>query len=265
MTRDRVLWFILVWALLVASVDSLSAQQMSPVTAAGASGANASDPTVRFPNAAANAVIESMYVPPKNGQPFSGKSIATLTHVRRGTTVEFAFFSLVARDSSGRIYFENRRAFPSAGEPAPRSYFIIIDPKEHTRTMCYVATKTCRINAFRRVSYAESETREEAPRASTSETVSLGTDVIDALTVEGTRETTTIAAGAYGNSEAMVTSKEVWHSPELDLDISITRTDPRIGTSTRKITEISRNEPDPEYFAIPADYKLLDNRPLTKK
>lgn len=265
MTRYRVLWLVLV----MASATALPAQEpagtTSANTSANTSGANAIPAAARFPDPGANAAIESMYVPPKAGEPFSGKSIGTLTHTHRGTTVEFAFFSMVARDSSGRIYFENRRAFSASEDPAPRTYFIIIDPKERTRTMCYVATKTCRINAFRRISFAESETREEAPRASTSESVSLGTDVIDALTVEGTRETTTIAAGAYGNGEAMVTSKEVWHSPEMDLDISITRTDPRIGTSTRKITELSRNEPDAQYFAIPADYKFLDNRPLGKK
>lgn len=35
------------------------------------------------------------------------------------------------------------------------------------------------------------------------------------------------AAGAYGNREPMTTYEEIWHSSELDLDVSITRTDPR--------------------------------------
>jgi hypothetical protein len=141
----------------------------------------------------------------------------------------------------------------------------MIDAGEHTRTVCYVATKTCRINSFRHSTYDESQSRDEAPPASRTETVSLGTNVIEAVTVTGTRETTTIAAGAFGNGLPIITTKEVWHSPELDLDVSTTRTDPRNGTQTRKMTEISRAEPDAQYFSIPADYELLDNRVPAKQ
>ena len=97
------------------------------------------------------------------------------------------------------------------------------------------------------------------------QSVSLGTNVIDALTLEGTREITTVAVGAYGNSKPLTITRELWHSPELDLDVVITKTDPRSGRFTRKIEILSRNEPDPEYFAIPADYTFLDNRPKVKK
>jgi len=215
---------------------------------------------IRFPDAAASAIIDDMYIPATPGQPFSAKSVATLTQVRREVTMRFGFFSLVARDVSGRVYFENRRHFPIAERSIPRSYFIIIDPGEHTRTVCYVATKTCRINAFRHVSDAESETRDEIPPASKTTSIDLGARAIESLTVLGTRETTVIAAGAYGNPQPFVTSKETWRSPDLGLSLSTTRTDPRWGTQTREFTEISLREPDTEYFAIPPDYKLLDNR-----
>jgi len=254
MARLCVAWLVLPAAMLVASVALLPAQNSSTQELAG----------LLPPDAAANAVIADMYIPTTPSEPFSAKSVASLTQLRDKSTLRFGFISLVARDSTGRMYFENRRSLTASGEPLPRTYFIVIDPGEHTRTMCYVATKTCRINAFRRVTYAESEIRDETSAASTTESANLGTEEIDSITVVGTRETTSIAAGAYGNRQPIVTSKEVWHSPELDLDVSITRTDPRWGTQTRKITEISRGEPDPEYFAIPTDYKLLDNRPPAK-
>ena len=75
------------------------------------------------------------------------------------------------------------------------------------------------------------------------------------------RETTSVAAGAYGNSKPLVITREVWHSPELDLDVSITKTDPRSGTFMRKIEILSRGEPNPEYFTVPDDYVFLDDRP----
>jgi hypothetical protein len=101
----------------------------------------------------------------RTAEPFSAKSVALLTQNRQGSSVRFGFISLVARDSSGRMYFENRRPLAPSGEPLPRTYFIVIDPAEHTRTTGYVATRTCRINAFRHVSYDETEKADEAPRA----------------------------------------------------------------------------------------------------
>ena len=89
--------------------------------------------------------------------------------------------------------------------------------------------------------------------------------MIDALTVEGTRETTSVATGAYGNSKPLVITRDLWHSPELDLDVMISKTDPRSGTFVRKVEIISRNEPDPEYFTILSDYTFLDNRPTARK
>jgi hypothetical protein len=105
----------------------------------------------------------------------------------------------------------------------------------------------------------------DAPRATTFDSVSLGSSVMDALVLDGRRETTTVAAGAYNNKEPMVITREIWHSPELDLDVSITKGDPRGGTFARKIEILSRSEPDPEYFAIPSDFTFVDNRPVVKK
>ncbi|MGB8673898.1 MAG: hypothetical protein WCD27_06050, partial [Candidatus Acidiferrales bacterium] len=65
--------------------------------------------------------------------------------------------------------------------------------------------------------------------------------------------------------QAIVITKEIWHSPDLNLDISTTRDDPRFGIQTRKLSEISRSEPDPQLFAIPADYQVLDNRARAKE
>jgi hypothetical protein len=254
MAHLRVAGLIFLAAVLVAPAAVLPAQESS---------APANDHLIP-PDAMANRIMDDMYIPTTPNAAFSGKSVASLTQTRHGSTVHFGFFSLVARQSSGRMYFENRRFYPAPGDPQARTYFVLIDPGEHTRTICYVSTKTCRINAFRRASYADSQPGEEAPPASATKSVDLGTEMMESLTVVGIRETTTIAAGAYGNHEPFLTTKEVWHSPELDLDVSITRMDPRWGTQTRKITEISRGEPDPEYFSIPADYKLLDNRPPAK-
>jgi hypothetical protein len=243
------------WMLLFAMPVALPAQTPNTVASTVA--------PARNPDVAANPGIENMYVPPIPAQPFTAK--ATVTWTKNDGSQHELFMTMLARDSSGKIYFENRRMLNENGEPQPRWRFIIIDPQEKTRTNCYVNTKTCRIDAFRRVSYEDSEKVEDVGRARTVETANLGTSVIDALTVEGTRETTSVAAGAYNNAKPMVITREVWRSPELNLDISISKTDPRTGTNTRKLEILSRNDPDPDYFNIPKDYTLLDNRPQKKK
>ena len=250
MLRNRVSWLVLPVALFVASASFLPAQEPFANTR----------PPGKNPNVAANPGVEDMYVPPKPGLPFTGKSVVTWTR-GDGSASQFAFMSMLARDSSGKLYFESRRRKAESGNLQPRWNFIVIDPKEETRTTCYVATKTCRVDAFRHTVYAESGDAENAPRASATESLALGTSVLDALTVEGTRETTSVAAGAYGNSKPLVITREVWHSPELDLDVSITKTDPRSGTFIRKIEILSRGEPNPEYFTVPDDYVFLDDRP----
>jgi hypothetical protein len=254
MLRDRTFRMALPLALFAAFASFLAGQQPSSTTR----------PPGMDPEVAAKPGVENMYVSPKPGQPFAGKSTVTWTS-GDGSSSHFAFLSMLARDSSGKLYFESRRRMTESGEIQPRWNFTIIDPKEATRTTCYVETKTCRINAFRRTSYAESEHDEDIPRATAMESVSLGTSVMDALTVEGIRETTSVAAGAYANPKPLLITRELWHSPELDLDVLITKTDPRSGTFTRKIEILSRAEPDPEYFTIPGDYKFLDNRPPAKK
>jgi hypothetical protein len=254
MMRYRVSWLVLSVALFVVFATFLPAQEPFANTR----------PPGKNPDVAAMSGVENMYVPPTPGRPFTGKSVVTWTSNDESSS-HLAFMSMLARDSSGKLYFESRRRMTASGEIQPRWNFILIDPKEETRTTCYVATKTCRINAFLRAVYAKSEAAEDAPRASIMESVSLGTSVIDALTVEGTRETTSVTAGAYGNSEALVITRELWHSPELDLDVVIKKADPRSGNFVRKIEIVSRNEPDPEYFTIPKDYTFLDNRPTEKK
>jgi hypothetical protein len=254
MVRARLSCLVLPAILFTASAFLFSAQEPFSNTR----------PPGRDPDVAANPGAENIYVPPMPGRPFTGKSEVTWTSPD-GSSSHFAFMSMLARDSSGKLYFESRRRVGASGEIQPRWNFIMIDPQEKTRTTCYVSTKTCRINAFRRTVYADSEGAEDLPRAATMEKVSLGTNVIDALILEGTREITSVAQGAYNNSQPLVITRDVWHSQELALDVEVVKTDPRSGKFDRKLEILSRNDPDPEYFSIPSDYTSVDNRPLNAK
>ena len=85
----------------------------------------------------------------------------------------------------------------------------------------------------------------------------LGKRIIEGVEAEGTRTTLRIPAGQIGNERALDTVSERWYSNELKTVVLTTRTDPRTGESTYKLTNLRRGEPSRYLFELPADYKVL--------
>ena len=79
---------------------------------------------------------------------------------------------------------------------------------------------------------------------------------IEGVRAEGTRRTTTIAAGAIGNELPIEIVSEEWTSPDLNILVMTDRRDPRLGTSTYRLENIIRAEPDRYLFEVPSDYTL---------
>jgi hypothetical protein len=75
----------------------------------------ASEPLGKNPDVAANPGVDNMYVPPITGQPFTGKSVVSRSGLD-GSNAHIVFINMLARDSKGRIYFENRRLIDANGE-----------------------------------------------------------------------------------------------------------------------------------------------------
>jgi hypothetical protein len=76
---------------------------------------------------------------------------------------------------------------------------------------------------------------------------------------EGTRLTLTIPAGKIGNERPIVTVNERWYSQELQTVVLTKNSDPRMGETTYRLTNINRGEPDPSLFQVPADYTVKEN------
>jgi hypothetical protein len=74
--------------------------------------------------------------------------------------------------------------------------------------------------------------------------------------VQGTRTTRTIPAGRIGNENPIVITTEKWYSPDLQTVVSLTRTDPRFGTTTYQLTSINRADPPQSLFIVPQDYTI---------
>ena len=91
-----------------------------------------------------------------------------------------------------------------------------------------------------------------------SRTEDLGTQVIEGVNAQGVRTTRTISASEIGNEKPIEIVTEVWTSPDLKTIVMSKRTDPRSGEQTFRLTNISRAEPDPALFTVPADFKTVE-------
>ena len=84
----------------------------------------------------------------------------------------------------------------------------------------------------------------------------LGTQTVEGVSAQGKRETVTIPAGQIGNERPIEIVTETWFSPELHTLVLRKHSDPRMGDSTYRLTEIKRNEPDAALFQPPAGTKV---------
>jgi hypothetical protein len=203
-------------------------------------------------------------VSPTAGKPFSGRDCIDYTsHIEnRNDQTTHLDGALVARDSQGRVYREIRTWTPA--NPAPLSrlrYVILLDPVAHSRTECKVAARRCMIADL---------TPSPPARPASEETfdgppyylhrVSLGSDVMDGVTVEGIRITSSLEAGVFVNNEEPVANLDFWHSPDLGIDLSVTRAYKNGSTRVVHVVDLSLSEPDPALFQPPAGFVLDDRR-----
>jgi hypothetical protein len=86
----------------------------------------------------------------------------------------------------------------------------------------------------------------------------LGTTFMEGIAVEGTRTTITIPAGQIGNERPINVVSERWMSPDLKVLVMSKQSDPRFGETTYRLTNLTRAEPAPQLFEIPADFKVIE-------
>lgn len=219
-------------------------------------------------NEAAPRHVLGIDVLPTPAKPFSGRDcIDTMFRSKSGSTEKVHLDgALVARDKRGRVYREIRMWFPSTTGPrSTLDYIILLDPVAHSRTECKVAARSCTITALDPPSGTKPSLDgpfDTAPYYLHRE--SLGSDVIEGVTVEGTRITSALNAGVFVNNEAPVENLDFWHSPDLEIDLSVTRTYKDGTEKVVHVVDLSRSEPDPSLLRPPADFALIDRRGAAK-
>lgn len=192
------------------------------------------------------------------GAPFSAQVTHETTQVLSdGTHVDRKVTGNIARDSSGRtrqeMILQSLGPLSASGhvphiafirDPGAGKSYILNEDKKTAMTIT-------RGNRANQEGHGNMKSRRDDANVQTE---SLGTKTLDGLTVQGTRKTRTIPAGQIGNDKAIVITTEEWYSPDLQMVVSSTRTDPRFGTTTLQLTSISRDEPSQSMFTVPSDY-----------
>ena len=134
-----------------------------------------------------------------------------------------------------------------------------LDPNRHERYICNPPQKVCYLSQYYAPASATLMPAGPMPNGRGSITrEDLGHKTIDGVDVIGSREITTINAGANGNEKAEPIVKEFWYSPRLGINVITNRFDPRTGVQNFVVSNINQSEPDPKMFVPPEGYRVVN-------
>lgn len=211
--------------------------------------------------------LQSIYIPPLVAAPFSA-TVHTewVREIPGGGTYTAVNQRHVARDGRGRIYEERWLLVPkNSGVESKMNVIQIADPNQHTLYNCFVFERKCML-----LKYAEPAiTTYDPPVVPTGPLANnkgfathldLGVRTIAGLDTHGTRETTTLLPGTFGNDRPFVTTREFWNAPQIGVNLLSIVDGPRMGKQMFTLSDVSLNEPDPQLFELPDGYQVVDRR-----
>ncbi|WP_260737540.1 hypothetical protein [Tunturiibacter lichenicola] len=216
-------------------------------------------------NRGVQTIVPGIFVTPVPNAPFSA-TVEILSHeiLPDGTTNTHTTTAHISRSSSGRIYNERRQLVPTTykGEPELLSAHIY-DPSSRLNIF---------YNPYERL--ARETILAEPPKAPANAVPSLapinnpyfkqeniGTQPLGGLTLTGIRKSHTIPAAMSGTGHDIVIVDEYWYSPDLSIYMIIKHNDPRTGEQLVAVSSVDRHEPDASVFAVPSNYKIVDETP----
>jgi hypothetical protein len=241
-------------------------------------------PNVKFVDKGPSFTTSISGDPDVTAAPYSAKIIEeSVQTLADGNTITHKSSSLVYRDSLGRVRREESSLFigpMTVSGPTGSAATITADRHEMVRIMINdpVSGMSYTLSPESKVATERSglspvptgagrggdnlfyigtiSVNVTAPSDQTTTTESLGAETMEGLTVIGTRITRTIPAGQIGNALPIQVITEQWFSPDLQIMVMTKHSDPRTGTTTMQLTNLSRNEPDPSLFVVPPGYKI---------
>ena len=191
------------------------------------------------------------------GAPYSAvRTFQSQQTLANGNEIQRNDQSKIYRDSQGRIRTETTMTPPSGSSADARTMITIFDPVAGFITRMDPQNST----AVKSALPSGTPPTPPAPPATSSapqvQTEDLGSKTISGLVATGIRTLITTPAGAFGNTQAIQSTREIWTSTDLQVPVLVTTSDPRFGTSTSQLTNIVRAEPDPSLFQVPSTYTV---------
>ena len=212
------------------------------------------------------------------GAPFSATASSETTQtLQDGTTIHRTTSSRLYRDSQGRSRRETTlsgfgplqasgkaRTMITIGDPVAGAHYLLDPEQKVAHKMTPKGGKRGawadgNAQAFEQ-KMQQRMAKEEASGQVKKESLGTQTIMINGVGVkaEGTSITRTIPAGQIGNDKPMQIVFERWYSPDLQIVVKSTRSDPRFGTTTYTLTNVQRAEPAAAMFTVPADYTVKE-------
>jgi len=211
---------------------------------------------------------------PVTGAPFSAQIIIENTRaLSNGVHLSEKATGSLYRDSQGRI----RRDRPRDGEP---EIAIIDDPVagiqyglhlfRHTATrLSYHEMEGPSNSEMKERRRGNNELAEKAERErpagrekheeiSEPRVESLGSQIIEGVSAQGTRSTRMVPAGAMGNDKEFAIVQETWYSAPLQMVVLFKMSNPAHGDLVLRLANINQGEPSRSLFEPPSDFTLVE-------
>jgi hypothetical protein len=204
-----------------------------------------------------------IFVTPVPNAPFSGTVRIERTIVQpNGVFASFKTIRAIGRDNQGRIHNEARVLVPVTGSNSPQVMRIhLYDPQTRTTAYLYPQQRTYSTATVNHPPATEppdmyaSPTGSSVPVSQFAKEEDLGNRIMDGVPVHGVREVQTIPSADGTAGKEIIVTDEYWYSEDLHMNLVRKHDDPRTGSVTLTVTQISRSEPEPSFFEIPAGYK----------
>src|ERR1039458_3214910 len=225
---------------------------------------------------APGASAQDIFITPVPNAPFSGIVNVERSRVQSdGSVVRLKTIWDIARDTRGRIHNESRTLVPASSTETPKLVSIhLYDPQTRISTFLNAQERTFSTQTVNHppstvppaLRYA-SPMGDGLPQNEFTKEEDLGIHDIDGVPAHGVRETQTIPAENSGTDtgKEIVIADEYWYSEDLRINLMIRHSDPRTGTITMTVTQVTHTDPDASLFEIPDGYKSGRAEPGTNQ
>ena len=205
---------------------------------------------------------------PVSNKPFSGVETRRTTQVLSdGTHVDRSDTSNFYRDAEGRMRSESPQRV-LIYDPVTRQIYDL-NPANKTYTKSAESATSVSIAVVNGGTYVRGRSGNISPlpthmdlgiparaaRSVVTSTEELPRQSLNGVAVKGSRITSTIPPGTFGNDREVKIVTERWYSDDLQVLVKSTNSDPRFGTTTYELTNIVQGPPNPALFQVPADYR----------